>query len=87
MNFDFTYFIHALLIFLLCYFVYAYVIPVIKHRFLVLVFTQLEPGSIYYSRYTRHLRPMRNISSGIIMSVGKRIFNQAQIKLYMEVID
>lgn len=56
MNFDFTYFIHALLIFTIFYFVCAYVIPVIKHRFFVLLFTQLTPDAVYYCKYTWHLR-------------------------------
>jgi len=56
MNYDLTYLIHALLIFLVCYFVYAYVIPVIKHHFFVLLVSQLTPEAVYYCRYTWHLR-------------------------------
>lgn len=57
MNQDYMYLLNALLVFLLCYFVYAYVIPVIKKRFFFLLIKKLTSIARYYKYYTVHLKP------------------------------
>ena len=57
MNHDYMYFINALIIFLLCYFVYAYVLPVIRKHFIFLLVKKLTSIARYYNQYTLHLRP------------------------------
>lgn len=59
MNFDYLYLLNALLVFLLCYFVYAYIIPVIKKRFYFLLIKKLSATAKYYHRYTFHLSPAK----------------------------
>lgn len=56
MNIDYMYLLNALLVFILCYFVYAYVIPVIKKRFFFLIIKKLTQAAKYYQHYTIHLR-------------------------------